>query len=98
MAYYIDDAKKTAIKGDGKSVYGWNRETWLFDLPETDSSPKSRYAMEMSNVGQYLATSLELLESNLDLAKDSLEFAKLKETAEECKGGHCEECTIYQDC
>ena len=37
MAYYIDDAKKTAIKGDGKSVYGWNRETWLFDLPETDS-------------------------------------------------------------
>ena len=54
--------------------------------------------MEMSKVGQYLATSLELLESNLDLAKDSLEFAKLKETAEECKGGHCEECAIYQDC
>ena len=174
MAYYIDDAKKTAVKVDGKSVYGWNRKTRLFDLPVTDSSPKCRmvrcsdfearqylfehdprscserieelvskirqmpersnidtitvveaetrlkevetfkaellpeslvlqmavreYAMEMSNVGQYLATSLELLESNLDLAKDALEFAKLKETAEKCKGGHCEECTVYRDC
>ncbi len=25
MAYYIDDAKKTAVKIDGKSIYGWNR-------------------------------------------------------------------------
>ena len=174
MAYYIDDAKKTAVKIDGKSIYGWNRETRLFDLPVTGSSPKSQmvrcsdfearqylfthdsrscseriaelvskirqmpegsnidtitvveaetrlkevvafkaellpetlalqtavreYAMEMSNVGQYLATGLELLENNLDLAKDALEFAKLKETAEKCKGGHCEERTVYQDC
>ena len=33
MAYYIDEVKKTAVKAEGKAIYGWNRESRMFDLP-----------------------------------------------------------------
>ena len=42
MAYYIDEIKNTAVKADGKMIYGWNRESRMFDMPIADPTPKSR--------------------------------------------------------
>ena len=42
MAYYIDDSKNTAVKAEGKVIYGWNHESRRFDLPVSDPTPKSR--------------------------------------------------------
>jgi len=42
MAYYIDEVKKTAVKAEGKTLFGWNHETRRFDLPVADSTPKCR--------------------------------------------------------
>ena len=42
MAYYIDEIKNTAVKAEGKSIYGWNHESHMFDLPIADATPKSR--------------------------------------------------------
>lgn len=42
MAYYIDATKNTAVKVDGKAVFGWNHESRKFDLPVSDPTPKSR--------------------------------------------------------
>ena len=42
MAYYIDEVKKTAVKAEGKAIYGWNHESRRFDLPVADATPKSR--------------------------------------------------------
>ena len=42
MAYYIDEVKKTAVKAEGKAIYGWNHQSRRFDLPVADATPKSR--------------------------------------------------------
>ena len=42
MAYYIDEVKNTAVKAEGKAIYGWNHESRRFDLPVADATPKSR--------------------------------------------------------
>lgn len=42
MAYYIDEAKKAAVKMEGKLAFGWNAETRRFDIPIAEVSPKSR--------------------------------------------------------
>lgn len=42
MAYYIDYEKNTAVKAEGKAIYGWNHESRSFDLPVSDPTPKSR--------------------------------------------------------
>ena len=42
MAYYIDEIKKTAVKAEGKAIFGWNHESHMFDMPIADATPKSR--------------------------------------------------------
>ena len=42
MHYCIDDVKNTAVRADGKAIYGWNHESRAFDLPVANATPKSR--------------------------------------------------------
>ena len=174
MAYYIDYEKNTAVKAEGKAIYGWNHETRSFDLPVSDPTPKSRmertsefearrylfehdprkcrerirtladkvqarpdaadvdaitveraksdlkaakafkeellpeisilqsaideYGMAMSDAGRCLSTCLEILESDIQLARNGIELAKLKESIKKCESGQCEECPHYRAC
>ena len=174
MAYYIDYEKNTAVKAEGKAIYGWNHESRRFDLPVSDPTPKSRmertsefearrylfehdprecckriwaladkvqarpdaanvdaitveraeadlkdaeafkgevlqeisilqsavdeYGMAMSKVGRCLSTCLEILESDIQLARNGIELAKLKESIKKCESGQCEECPHYRAC
>ena len=174
MAYYIDATKNTAVKVDGKTVFGWNHESRKFDLPVSDPTPKSRmertsefearrflfeqdprdcyeritalankiqdrpeateddmvtvdkakaelndaeafkeevsaevsilqaavdeYGMAMSGAGRCLSTCLEILESDIQLARNGMELAKLKESIKKCESGQCEECPHYRAC
>ena len=161
MAYYIDYAKNTAVKAEGKAIYGWNHESRSFDLPVSDPTPKSRmertsefgarrylfehdprksrerirtladkvqarpdaadvdaitveraksdlkaakafkeevlpeisilqsvvdeYGMAMSDAGRCLSTCLEILASDIQLALNGMEIAKLKECMKKCE-------------
>ena len=161
MAYYIDYEKNTAVKAEGKAIYGWNHETRSFDLPVSDPTPKSRmertsefgarrylfehdprkcrerirtladkvqarpdaadvdaitveraksdlkaakafkeellpeisilqsaideYGMAMSDAGRCFSTCLEILESDIQLARNGMEIAKLKEGMKKCE-------------
>ena len=174
MAYYIDYEKKTAVKAEGKAIYGWNHESRSFDLPVSDPTPKSRmertsefgarrylfehdprkcrerirtladkvqarpdaadvdaitveraksdlkaakafkeellpeisilqsaideYGMAMSDAGRCLSTCLEILESDIQLARNGMELANLKEFIKKCESGQCEECPHYGAC
>ena len=161
MAYYIDYEKNTAVKAEGKAIYGWNHESRRFDLPVSDPTPKSRmertsefgarrylfehdprkcrerirtladkvqarpdaadvdvitveraksdlkaakafkeellpeisilqsaideYGMAMSDAGRCFSTCLEILESDIQLARNGMEIAKLKEGMKKCE-------------
>ena len=161
MAYYIDYEKNTAVKAEGKAIYGWNHESRSFDLPVSDPTPKSRmertsefearrylfvhdprncreriraladkvqarpdatevdaitveraksdlkaakafkeellpeisilqsaideYGMAMSDAGRCFSTCLEILESDIQLARNGMEIAKLKEGMKKCE-------------
>lgn len=161
MAYYIDYEKNTAVKAEGKAIYGWNHESRSFDLPISDPTPKSRmertsefgarrylfehdprkcrerirtladkvqarpdaadvdaitveraksdlkaakafkeellpeisilqsaideYGMAMSDAGRCFSTCLEILESDIQLARNGMEIAKLKEGMKKCE-------------
>lgn len=174
MAYYIDYEKNTAVKAEGKAIYGWNHESRSFDLPVSDPTPKSRmertsefgarrylfehdprkcrerirtladkvqarpdaadvdaitveraksdlkaakafkeellpeisilqsaideYGMAMSDAGRCLSTCLEILESGIQLARNGMELANLKEFIKKCESGQCEECPHYEAC
>ena len=174
MAYYIDYEKNTAVKAEGKAIYGWNHESQRFDLPVSDPTPKSRmertsefgarrylfehdprkcrerirtladkvqarpdaadvdaitveraksdlkaakafkeellpeisilqsaideYGMAMSDAGRCLSTCLEILESDIQLARNGMELANLKEFIKKCESGQCEECPHYEAC
>ena len=174
MAYYIDYEKNTAVKAEGKAIYGWNHESRRFDLPVSDPTPKSRmertsefgarrylfehdprkcrerirtladkvqarpdaadvdvitveraksdlkaakafkeellpeisilqsaideYGMAMSDAGRCLSTCLEILESDIQLARNGMELANLKEFIKKCESGQCEECPHYEAC
>ena len=174
MAYYIDYEKNTAVKAEGKAIYGWNHESRSFDLPVSDPTPKSRmertsefgarrylfehdprksrerirtladkvqarpdvadvdaitveraksdlkaakafkeevlpeisilqsvvdeYGMAMSDAGRCLSTCLEILASDIQLARNGMELAKLKESIKKCESGQCEECPHYEAC
>lgn len=174
MAYYIDYEKNTAVKAEGKAIYGWNHESRSFDLPVSDPTPKSRmertsefearrylfehdprkcrerirtladtvqtrpdaadvdaitveraksdlkaakafkeellpeisilqsaideYGMAMSDAGRCLSTCLEILESDIQLARNGMELANLKEFIKKCESGQCEECPHYEAC
>ena len=163
MAYYIDYEKNTAVKAEGKAIYGWNHESRRFDLPVSDPTLKSRmertsefgarrylfehdprkcrerirtladkvqarpdaadvdvitveraksdlkaakafkeellpeisilqsavdeYGMAMSGAGRCLSTCLEILESDIQLARNGMEIAKLKEGIKKCESG-----------
>ena len=174
MAYYIDYEKNTAVKAEGKAIYGWNHESRRFDLPVSDPTPKSRmertsefgarrylfehdprkcrerirtladkvqarpdaadvdvitveraksdlkaakafkeellpeisilqsaideYGMAMSDAGRCLSNCLEILESDIQLARNGMELATLKEFIKKCESGQCEECPHYEAC
>jgi len=174
MAYYLDDLKHTAVKADGKVIYGWNHESRSFDLPVSDPTPKSRmehasefearrylfehdsrkcyeriwtladkvqarpdaadedtitveraeadlkdaeafkeevlpeasilqlavdeYGMAMSDAGRCLSNCFKILESDIQLARNGIELAKLKEFVKKCESGQCEECPHYGAC
>lgn len=174
MAYYIDDSKMTAVKAEGKVIYGWNHESRRFDLPVSDPTPKSRmertsefearrylfehdsrscyeriwtladkvqarpdaadedtitveraeadlknaeafkeevlpealilqsvvdeYGMAMSDAGRCLSNCFKILESDIQLARNGFELAKLKEFVKKCESGQCEECPHYGAC
>ena len=174
MAYYIDYEKNTAVKAEGKAIYGWNHESRSFDLPISDPTPKSRmertsefgarrylfehdprkcrerirtladkvqarpdaadvdaitveraksdlkaakafkeellpeisilqsaideYGMAMSDAGRCLSNCLEILESDIQLARNGMELANLKEFIKKCESGQCEECPHYEAC
>ena len=174
MAYYIDYEKNTAVKAEGKAIYGWNHESRRFDLPVSDPTPKSRmertsefgarrylfehdprkcrerirtladkvqarpdaadvdaitveraksdlkaakafkeellpeisilqsaideYGMAMSDAGRCLSNCLEILESDIQLARNGMELANLKESIKKCESGQCEECPHYRAC
>ena len=174
MAYYIDYEKNTAVKAEGKAIYGWNHESRRFDLPVSDPTPKSRmertsefgarrylfehdprkcrerirtladkvqarpdaadvdvitveraksdlkaakafkeellpeisilqsaideYGMAMSDAGRCLSNCLEILESDIQLARNGMELANLKEFIKKCESGQCEECPHYEAC
>lgn len=174
MAYYIDDLKKTAVKAEGKVIYGWNHESRRFDLPVSDPTPKNRmertsdfearrylfehdprkcyeriwtladkvqarpdaadedtitveraeadlkdaeafkedvlpealilqsavdeYGMAMSDVGRCLSNCFKILESDIQLARNGMELAKLKEFVKKCESGQCEGCPHYRLC
>lgn len=174
MAYYIDDLNNTAVKAEGKVIYGWNHESRRFDLPVSDPTPKSRmertsefearkylfehdsrkcyeriwaladkvqarpdaadedtitvesaeadlrvaeafqeevlpeasilqsavdeYGMAMSDAGRCLSNCFRVLESEIQLARNGIELAKLKELVKKCESGQCERCPHYRAC
>lgn len=79
MAYYIDEAKKTAVRFEGKAAFAWNADTNRFDVPASDVSPKSRMTRAsdfearrylFENHPQGYVERLQKLSKNVDTAFD----------------------------
>ena len=114
MAYYIDEAKKTAVKMEGRSAYAWNERTHRFDLPFAEPSPKSR----MQRVSEFEAREYlfdedeanyhDLIQSSIESAGKAFDpttesalsptLAEAEKMIEKCKADQAEAESVIAKC